>query len=161
MVLLQSHYRSPITITADTLDAAVKSLAGLDAFAARVSGVLEAGTDPDADVIAGFHAAMEDDLDTPRATALLFDTVRRSNAALDAGDSAAGSLAAAALQIADTFGLELGSSEEVPPDVLDQAAALDAARARKDFAAADAIRAELQEMGWTVETGKSGTTVRR
>jgi cysteinyl-tRNA synthetase len=123
--------------------------------------VLEGGPDPDADVIAAFHAAMEDDLDTPRATALLFDTVRRANTALDAGDPAAGSLAAAALRIADTFGLELGSSDEVPSEVLAQAAALDAARAQQDFAAADAIRAELQAMGWTVETGKSGTTVRR
>ena len=35
MVLLQSHYRSPITVNGDTIDAAVKALAGLDAFAAR------------------------------------------------------------------------------------------------------------------------------
>ena len=39
MVLLQSHYRSPITITLDTLDAATKSLAGLDAFVARTRDV--------------------------------------------------------------------------------------------------------------------------
>jgi cysteinyl-tRNA synthetase len=161
MVLLQSHYRSPITITTDTLDAAVKALAGLDAFAARASSALESGAEPDGDVVAAFHAAMDDDLDTPRATALLFDTVRRANAALDANDPSAASLAAAALRIADTFGLELGSIDEVPPEVLAQAAALDTARAAKDFATADAIRAELQAAGWTVETGKVGTTVRR
>jgi len=40
-------------------------------------------------------------------------------------------------------------------------AALDAARAGKDDAAAEAIRAELQAEGWTVETTKDGTTVRR
>ena len=161
MVLLQSHYRSPITITVDTLDAATKSLAGLDAFVARSGNVGDDAAAPDADVMAEFRAAMDDDLDTPRATALLFDTVRRANAALDAGDGSAPALAAAARRIADTFGLELGGDVEVPDDVLDQAAALDAARAAKDFATADAIRAALQADGWTVETGKSGTTVRR
>ena len=161
MVLLQSHYRSPITITADTLEAAAKSLAGLDSFVARSGSVGDDHAAPDAGVIAEFTAAMDDDLDTPRATALLFDTVRRANAALDAGDGSAASLVAAARRIADTFGLELGNDGDVPADVLERAAALDAARASKDFAAADAIRAALQADGWTVETGKSGTTVRR
>ncbi len=159
MVLLQSHYRSPITITTDTLEAATKSLAGLDAFVARSSGAGDAAPDPA--VMQEFTAAMDDDLDTPRATALLFDTVRGANAALDAGDTSAAALVAAARTIADTFGLELGAGDDAPPDVLEQAAALDAARAAKDFATADAIRAALQADGWTVETGKSGTTVRR
>jgi cysteinyl-tRNA synthetase len=159
MVLLQSHYRSPITITTDTLEAATKSLAGLDAFVARSSGAGDAAPDPA--VMQEFTAAMDDDLDTPRAAALLFDTVRGANAALDAGDTWAAALVAAARKIADTFGLELGAGDDAPPDVLEQAAALDAARAAKDFATADAIRAALQADGWTVETGKSGTTVRR
>jgi cysteinyl-tRNA synthetase len=160
MVLLQSHYRSPITITADTIDAATKSLAGLDSFVARSASAAD-DTAPDAEALAEFTAAMDDDLDTPRATALLFDTVRRANAALDADDGSAPALVAAARRIADTFGLELGTEAEVPADVLERAAALDAARASKDFAEADAIRAALQADGWTVETGKSGTTVRR
>jgi cysteinyl-tRNA synthetase len=159
MVLLQSHYRSPITVTTDTLEAATKSLAGLDAFVARSAGVGDAA--PDGTVIDEFTAAMDDDLDTPRATAALFDTVRRANAALDAGDGSAPALVAAAQRIADTFGLRLGATAEVPAEALGQAAALDAARAAKDFSAADRIRADLQAAGWTVETGKSGTTVRR
>jgi len=42
-----------------------------------------------------------------------------------------------------------------------KAAALDAARAAKDFAKADALRAELQAAGWLVESTKQGTTLRR
>jgi cysteinyl-tRNA synthetase len=49
----------------------------------------------------------------------------------------------------------------VPDEVLAAAAQLDSARAARDFATADAIRAELQEAGWTVETTRDGTTVRR
>ena len=88
MVLLQSHYRSPVKITQDNIDAAGKSLAGLDAFAARTASLELAAGRPG--VLAEFREAMDDDLDTPRATALLFDTVRRANAALDGGDDDGG-----------------------------------------------------------------------
>src|SRR6478609_60056 len=57
LILLQSHYRSPIAINQQTLDSAVASLAGLDAFAARTAGVDAA--EPDADVIAAFRVAMD------------------------------------------------------------------------------------------------------
>ncbi len=159
MVLLQSHYRSPVKITQDGIDAAVKSLAGLDVFAARVAGVEPA--EPDPAVLAEFRAAMDDDLDTPRATALLFDTVRRANAALDAGDDRSGPLVAAVHEIADAVGLRLGSEVVVDADALARAKALDEARAAKDFATADNLRAELQAEGWTVETTRDGTSLRR
>jgi cysteinyl-tRNA synthetase len=148
-----------VTIGQDNIDAAVNALAGLDSFAARTAGV--AAAQPDAEVIAKFIERMDDDLDTPGATALLFETVRRANAALDAGDAAAGSLVAAVHEMCTAFGLVLNAGGDVPADVVDQAAALDAARAQKDFATADSIRAELQAAGWTVETTKAGTTVRR
>jgi cysteinyl-tRNA synthetase len=159
MVLLQSHYRSPVKITRDNIDAAVNALAGLDAYAARVREVDAAVPDPS--VLADFRAAMDDDLDTPKATALLFDTVRRANAALDADDPVAPGLVAAIGEITSAIGLELGSDDQVPDEIAAKAAALDAARADRDFAVADALRAELQADGWTVETTKSGTTLRR
>jgi cysteinyl-tRNA synthetase len=160
MVLLQSHYRSPVKITQDGIDAAVKSLAGLDAFVAR-AGAVE-GADPDPGVLAEFRSAMDDDLDTPRAAALLFDTVRRANVALDAGETeAAGALVAAVHAIAEAVGLRLGSNAEVDVEALARAEALDAARAAKDFATADALRAGLQADGWTVETTRDGTSLRR
>jgi cysteinyl-tRNA synthetase len=159
MVLLQSHYRRPVKVTQENIDAAVKSLAGLDAFASRSSGV--AGAEPDEDVLDRFRAVMDDDLDTPVATALLFDTVRAANSALDAGDGSAPALVAAANEIASTFGLELRAGTDVPAEVAALAAALDAARAERDYDRADTIRAELQADGWTVETTKDGTSVRR
>ncbi len=159
MVLLQSHYRSPVKVTQENIDGAVKALAGLDAFAARTAGLADA--EPDAGVLAEFRVAMDDDLDTPRATALLFDTVRRANAALDAAAPEAASLAGAAHVIAATFGLELATPDDVDADASALAQALDDARAAKDFATADALRAQLQDAGWTVETTRDGTTLRR
>ena len=159
MLLLQSHYRGPVTVGQDNIDAAVNSLAGLDAFAARTASVAPAA--PDAEVVAKFRERMDDDLNTPAATALLFDTVRRANIAVDADAPEAGSLIAAVYEMCTAFGLVLNTGGDVPADIAAKAAALDAARAAKDFATADALRAELQADGWTVETTKTGTQVRR
>ena len=159
MLLLQSHYRGPVTVGQDNIDAAVKALAGLDSFAARTAGVSAA--EPDAEVIAQFRQRMDDDLNTTAAMALLFDTVRRANAALDAADPAAPALVAAVHEICTAVGLVLNAGGDVPAEAAEKAAALDAARAAKDFATADALRAELQAAGWTVETTKDGTKLRR
>ena len=159
MVLLQTHYRGPVRVGQDNIDAAVSALAGLDAFAARAASLDEAAPDPE--TMVSFRDRMDDDLDTPAATALLFDTVRRANAAIDAGGSEAASLAAAVHEICRAFGLVLKGAADVPADVAAKAAALDAARAAKDFATADALRAELQADGWIVETTKTGTAIRR
>jgi cysteinyl-tRNA synthetase len=162
LLLLQSHYRSPVAVGADNLEAAVNALRGLDAFAAR-SAVIGDTERADADpaVLDAFVAAMDDDLDTPAATALIFDTLRRANAALDQGDPGARPLVAAVREMAQAVGLELRGATEVPSDVLERAAAIDAARAAKDYATADAVRAELQGEGWIVETTAGGTSVRR
>ncbi len=160
LVLLQSHYRSPIALGQTTIDNAVKSLAGLDAFAARASKVPSA--EPDQTVLDAFRSAMNDDLDTPKVMALVFDTVRSANSAIDAGDDSAGPLVAAVMEICSALGLVLaGGGDDVPAEILAQAAALDQARAAKDYGTADALRDELQSEGWTVETTKDGTSVRR
>ena len=159
MLLLQSHYRGPVSVGKDNIEAAVKALAGFDSFAARTADVVDAT--PNAAVLAKFRECMDNDLDTPGATALLFDTVRRANAALDAGSDEVGGLVAAAREICVAFGLVLGATQVVPADIAAKAAALDAARTAKDFAGADALRDELKAAGWTVETTKAGTTVRR
>jgi cysteinyl-tRNA synthetase len=160
LVLLQTHYRGPVRIGQDNIDASVNALAGLDSFAARTAAVA-LGATPDSEVIAKFRELMDNDLDTSSAVALLFETVRRANAALDASDQNAASLAAAVNEICGAFGLELKQASDIPADIAEKALALDAARAAKDFASADALRADLTAAGWIVETNKAGTTVRR
>ncbi len=159
MLLLQSHYRGPVTVGQDNIDSSVKALARFDGVARRFGDVSAA---PDAAVLDAFRAVMDDDLNTPAAMAIVFDAITQANAAADAGDPArAEALVAAVYSIATAVGLTFSAASDVPTDALALAAALDAARAAKDFAAADALRAELQQAGWTVETTKTGTTLRR
>jgi cysteinyl-tRNA synthetase len=160
MLLLQSHYRSPVRVGQDNIDASVKALAGLDAFAARSAQF--SGGSVDESIKARFVAAMDNDLDTTQAMAIIFDTVRAANAAVDAGEgSTVAALRATVIEIAGALGLELSAGDDVDADISAKAAALDAARAAKDFATADAIRNELQDAGYVVETSKEGTRVRR
>ncbi|MGH9091977.1 MAG: cysteine--tRNA ligase, partial [Acidimicrobiales bacterium] len=108
LLVLRSHYRSPIEVTAETVADAEKALARLDALARRFSlpdllagapgGAMVAGKGTAAgtgrDAAAAFTAAMDDDLDTPRALAGIFEMVNRAHALADAGDErAAGDLA--------------------------------------------------------------------
>ena len=167
LLVLQSHYRSPIDVTDSTLRDAERSLDRLDAFARRAaspepSAGSEPQSEPDAGAIAGFREAMDDDLDTPGATALVFDLVRRGNALLDAGDAeAAGPLAAAVREITGALGLELSTEGgQVPADVLGLARQRDEARAVKDWAAADTLRDQIVAAGYVIEDTPAGTVVR-
>jgi cysteinyl-tRNA synthetase len=88
--------------------------------------------------------------------------MRCANVAVDAGDTqTAASVGAAVRESCIAVGLELDVAKEISADALALAAALDIVRAAKDFAKADALRAELQAFGYLVEMTKAGTTLRR
>jgi cysteinyl-tRNA synthetase len=160
MLLLQTHYRLPTRVGEENIDACVSALAGLDSFAARTAAHSD-GT-PDPTLISQFTSAMDNDLDTTTVMALVFDSVRRANTAMDAGDTATvASVRAAVIEILGALGLELSLGDDIDADVVAKGAALDAARTAKDFAAADALRDELQSLGYVVETSKDGTRIRR
>jgi cysteinyl-tRNA synthetase len=160
MLLLQTHYRSPVRVGQDNIDSCVAALAGLDSFAARTASY--AGGVADRDIVAMFRASMDNDLDTPAAMALVFDTVRRANIATDSGkDAAVPAMRAAVIELLESLGLSLSSGDDNDDDIIAKGRALDEARAAKDFATADAIRIELQNLGYLVETFKEGTRIRR
>jgi cysteinyl-tRNA synthetase len=160
MLLLQTHYRSPTRVGEENIDACVSALAGLDSFAARTAA--HSNGTPDPTVMNQFTTAMDNDLDTTTVMALVFDSVRRANTAMDSGDSATvASVRAAVIEILGALGLELSLGDDIDADIVAKGTALDAARKAKDFATADALRDELQSLGYVVETSKDGTRIRR
>jgi cysteinyl-tRNA synthetase len=161
LLVLRSHYRSPIDVTQDSLWDAERSLERLDTFA-RKAAELGVAAEPDSEALDRFRAAMDDDLDTPRATALVFDLVRRANPLLGAGDAeGAAPLVAAVREITGALGLELHSEGgEVPGGIRELAHERDEARAAKDWARADALRDQIVAAGYVVEDTPEGTEVR-
>jgi len=167
LLVLRAHYRSPLEVTVATTADATAALERLDALARRASaaGLALLGPDrTDADPVAldELRRALDDDLDTPAAIALLFGLVTRANIALDADDAAsAAPLVRAIGEICGAVGLVLDAGGgEVPAVVLATARLRDEARAEKDWAAADRIRDELTADGWVVEDTAAGTEVR-
>ena len=161
LLVLRSHYRSPMEVTPTSLADAEAALERIDALARRFPDA--AGSEPVKELVDNFVERMDDDLDTPNALAIVFDSVRRANAAADAGDDAtARALASTVAELSSAVGLVARASEAVLDDhVTALVAKRDEARRNRDFATSDALRSELEALGWTVEDGPTGTTVRR
>jgi cysteinyl-tRNA synthetase len=156
MLVLQAKYRSPMTVSAGALDQAKGAVARLDAFARETRDLAPANPDPA--TLERFRRCMDDDLDTPEAIAVVFGAVRDARA----DPSRAPALSAAVRECCEgALGLALRDGEgPLADEVADLVAERDAARARRDWAAADGIRAELTAMGYTVEDTPEGTAVR-
>jgi len=174
LLVLRSHYRSPLEVTTDTIADAQRALARLDAFARRFELPALAG---DTLEVASGHrfegdgealflevgAVLDDDLKTPLAVALLFDALAAANSAADGGDALrARSLADAINALFAALGLSLHSrGDEVDSISADLVTRRDDARAAKEWAEADRLRNELVTLGWVVEDSSTGTIIRR
>ncbi len=174
LLVLRSHYRSPIEVSPSTIRDAERALARLDALARRfelaplAGATLErASTHPWNDEGRVLYdvvtAAMESDLDTPAAVAVLFEAVTRANALADDGErERARSLAGAVGICFAGLGLRLvGDESTLDPETARLVTRRDEARAARDWASADKYRDELVALGWIVEDGPTGTVVRR
>jgi cysteinyl-tRNA synthetase len=166
LLVLRSHYRSPVEVSETSATDASRALERLDAFARRMAPLLADGTvTADPAVLDAFTQRMDDDLDTPAVMDLVFTTVRSANALADAGDhGAAGPLGAAVIQACAAVGLMLDTGDinaEVPAELVELARQRDAARAARNFAAADELRDRIQTAGWVVEDTADGTALRR
>lgn len=173
LLVLRSHYRQPIDVSASTMADAVRALGRLDAFARRfdlpalAGSRLERATDHASsgaatELFAQIGDRLDADLDTPGAVAILFDAISRSNALADAGDEHANKLARAVNAGFGALGLTLRADRGVVDAAsAELVAARDAARAARDWSRADEIRDELVAAGWTVEDSPHGTVIRR
>ena len=161
--LLAPHYRSAIEFTSAALEEAGVAYRRIESFVRRAAE--RVGADAGAPVLcAEFSDALDDDLGTPAAVAAVHEAVRQGNIALTDGDDAAvaGALGSVRAMLG-VLGLDpldprwsTGGSDERLAQVTDGLVSLaleqrQAARARKDFAAADAIRDQLTTLGVSVE----------
>ncbi len=172
LLFWQTHYRQPLDFTDAALDGAREGVKRLGEFHERLGRAARADAGPGAGPSAlgalaeqfqtEWRAALDDDLDAPRATAALFDLVRSANRELDRASGAPGAAAAlGALERSMTVLDVLPSAPALDPElarwVETQLAARDAARKSKDFKAADRIRAGLRERGVELEDTPTGT----
>jgi cysteinyl-tRNA synthetase len=174
LLVIRSHYRSPIDVTTATIADAERSLERLDSLARRFELPALAGANLEVAsahalgpkgkaLVAKVGAILDEDLDTPSAVAMLFEAVSIANSLADQGDDElAWDLAVGINVLFGALGLPLlGGSDHVDHASAELVRARDAARAEKDWARADELRDQLVGLGWVVEDSASGTQIRR
>jgi cysteinyl-tRNA synthetase len=164
--MVAAHYRSNVEFSFEALEEAAVGFQRIEHFLGRAGG--PAASD---ELRAGFVDAMDDDLGTPAAVAVIYDAVRDGNKLLAEGDTTgAAGIAADVRAMLDVLGLDpsdpaWGNTTSGQTDKL--TAAVDAlvaglldqrqaARAAKDFAAADEIRDRIKSAGIEIEDTPNG-----
>jgi cysteinyl-tRNA synthetase len=167
LALLGAHYKQPLDWSAETIESARRML---DRLYGAVQGIeVSNEARAAAEVPPAMIAALEDDLNSPKAMAAFFSLAKDLNKATDEEERA--SLAAQMYASGELMGL-LGSDPDewftghVEGDLSsDEIEALivkrNAAKVARDFETADAIRDQLSEAGVTIQDGRDGTTWRR
>ncbi|MBQ4199512.1 MAG: cysteine--tRNA ligase [Kiritimatiellae bacterium] len=160
-VLVNAHYRQGLNFAFSALEDARKALERVDrcvdALAARAKDG-EPAPDFAQAALDAFTAAVNDDLNTPKAFAALFDLVRETNAS--------GTCSKAVLDVFRRMDSVLGviffgkaAKTEVPAEVQTLLDARAAARAAKNWAESDRLRDAIAAAGWTVKDSKEGQSV--
>lgn len=172
--LLQTNYRGDINVTDNLFPDAEKHLCSFYKVLAdaRAKGVKTDGTYPAID--AAFDAAMDDDFNTAKALADLFGYFKTAAAKLRANDlDGANAILGQVVKTYSLLGLfrsepaefiancEKKTAGAVPQEVLYLVAKRAEAKAAKDWAKADAIRAEITALGYSVKDTKEGAVVEK
>jgi len=170
---LSSHYRSPMDFSMEGLEEASKAVDRIYDTIDRLTRALPglAQVTADAALVESFQHEMDDDFNTPRALALIFDEVRSLNRLLDEKKTQGLAPRAAALRtICDAIGLLhevylerkkerwLNKSSMTRAEIDALIAQRNSARQAKDWQEADRLRDELQRKGIAIEDTPGGTS---
>jgi cysteinyl-tRNA synthetase len=174
--LLTAHYRETFNFTLDGLHGARTALARIDECLGKLREISSLGVPPSGgspvtppeggtpNLLAGFTAALDDDLNISAAWAAVFEWVRETNRRL-AENSLGATDAAFALaawdKVDSVLGIGTKSGTEIPAEILALAEARTAAKKAKDFKRADAIRNELKAKGWVIEDTAKGPKLKK
>ena len=161
-----AHYRSMLEFSFEALDESSVNFRRIEGFLQRAKEILKADIEPS--ISSQFATAMNNDLAVPQALADISELVRIGNTAITENDLTALAKSASEVRGAlgilgcDPFDPIFANSNSAKSEVLDGLISLaleqrNAARARKDFAASDAIRDSLTALGITIEDTPTGS----
>jgi cysteinyl-tRNA synthetase len=171
LLLLSVPYRTQLNFTLEGLKGQETALEGLRTFRRRVSefegaaGSRQRAEEIIARAREGFEAGMNDDLNTSKALAAVFELRRDVNTAMDAGEFGSDDRTAV-LELLARIDSVLGimgeeQTQMLDPEIETKIENRNIARRRRDFKLADQIRDELAERGVILEDTPQGTKWKR
>jgi cysteinyl-tRNA synthetase len=164
--VFSTHYRKQLNMSSDALEASIEGVRRIADFAERLAG--DKAATPELEKIAEetdaeVTAALFDDLNAPIALGALFTFVRKANAELDRNGvdqqalEKAREVFARINSVLDVVPETVGPDPELARWVEERLKARKEARAQRDFASADSIRAEIEARGIAIEDTPHGT----
>ncbi|HEX8591359.1 MAG TPA: cysteine--tRNA ligase [Candidatus Paceibacterota bacterium] len=163
-LFLQTHYRKPVSFSWESLSAANEALTRLWKHAREVRKYAKGIAQP-SETRDQVTALLRDDLGTPQALALLWETVKDESISpktawgvILAADNVLG------LSLVEPPAAVLPSAiavADLPEEIQELITERETARAARDFARADSLRSELTARGYSVEDSSSGPVVSR
>jgi cysteinyl-tRNA synthetase len=164
--VFSTHYRKQLNMSADALEASMEGVKRVADFAQRLADAKSATPELEQvadDGEAAVIAALYDDLNAPTALGALFTFIRKANSELDRNGVDRRALERAREvfskinAVLDVVPEAAGPDPELSRWIEERLAARKSARAKREFAQADAIRAEIEGRGIAIEDGPSGT----
>lgn len=161
--LLSSHYRSQLNYSLDNLNSA---RGALERFYTALRDLPDAQAPKQSEYIDRFHAAMDDDFNTPEGLAILFEMTHKINQLKLSDRQQAAELGALLKMIGGVLGilqqtpeayLQGGMAEDKVEDIEKLIAERTTARSEKNWQRADEIRDQLKSMGIEIEDSANGT----
>jgi len=163
--LMSTHYRKNLNFTFEGLEAAKAAIERMENFVLSMQDVAGTSDDPAVDEALkkaedDFVEAMDDDIEISAALAAVFEMIRAVNRANPSQKQAQ-----KAIKLMHRFDEVLGvldveRKKEVPEEVLELVRKRQEARKAKDYATADAIRQQVQKLGYLIEDTPTGPRVK-
>ncbi|MEK7591381.1 MAG: cysteine--tRNA ligase [Patescibacteria group bacterium] len=159
--LLSVHYRTQLKFTWKGLQDAHKARRKITEWMGEWSGREQEGQAGPGEWVRKFMEAMESDLNTPAALALVFDTMTRTRNQKQINPQTKAEIREFQRIVEHTFGCFAQEQEDFPPKVTELLRQRKEVRARKDFAASDRLRDEIRSLGFEVRDEGNEQKVRK
>ncbi len=159
MLVLQSHYRDPLSFTDESIKAADKTLKNLRESIRTLKNINNEGVDRKEMLVSIFEDTMNDDLNTAKAIGGIFlllknlDQLHKEDAKI---------IYDFILDIDEkVLGLDLNKEEVIPKNIQKLAEEREQSRKEKKWAESDKIRDEIEKLGFAVEDTEKGPQIRK
>lgn len=170
-MMIASHYRSPINYSIEVIEQCKAALERLSNFYEKLNFSIEKAENTNANeqqiqlinqAKNSFISSMEDDLNTADALATIFDLVKEVNTYMSSqsvhSKQFLEKVKSLFEELTDILGIKPNLEElEIPKEIADLVEKRLQAKKDKDFEAADAIRNQINELGWTIQETRQGT----